>query len=156
MLNLMTTIEKAIEIVFPLADKYKPKYELYYFVETNENNYLNSFEPEQDLNICEDCMAKVEARVQEKYRRKDIELIVESSPENENFTFCDECGEHIETGYIFTEQEFEHWFRLEDEVFKKALTMEIECWELKQILEDCDNTELREKLAERVVKLANE
>lgn len=140
-LRQMAVIASAIAVVEVLADKYSPKEDSDWFEYYDKDGYVQSFEEDQGT-YCEDCS---ETRKEEILNDAEIEfpddfdelrISTETSKENEDFLYCDSCGEIINCAIIWTEQELSHWTNLDDENWKNRKDCVTPYYQIYKILEE--------------------
>jgi len=136
-------IASALELALPLAKKYKPKTDSTWFEYYDTHEYCKPFEEDQGT-YCEDCVDEREIEIIKNENKeikfpKDFEKLtqsVETSKENEGFLNCDSCGEIIECGIIWTDQELDHWINCTDEYWINCKNSPYIYYQIYKILED--------------------
>lgn len=119
-MEIPEVIKQAYEIVKPLGEKYEPG-EVYYIIDEE----CHEPEEHQALDYCADCAKKI-------IKDRPLRAVAESSPEDENFCQCEECGKILSASIIWTEQEMEHWL---EHTKPENLKDEQACYELMNILD---------------------
>lgn len=152
-------IASAIALVKPIADKYEPKQRPMWFEYRTKDGYRISFDGDQST-YCEDCVNERKEEI-EKWDKKelpeDFDCLIcseETSREGSDFTHCESCGEIIECGILWTEQEMTHWTALKSEDWEQMKDSPYSNYEILKILEDdwCEYEKEKQVIAECVLK----
>ena len=162
-------IDSACVIVIEKGMEYKVKSDCCYISYLDTDDYIRTLDQYNCETYCEDCIDEVVSKLSDKIKNKDDEIEipedflkldyqVESSPENQNFTICGNCGNIIRSGIIWSEQEIEHWTGLSDEKMKECIESELERYELMELFDPTDGAvheypEETKSIAEKVIRI---
>lgn len=133
-------IASALAIVAENAAGYTPKQECNRVLWEDADGNLETFEPLNCEDYCEDCIDRVLADATASPEIEKPEGFVrlcyetESAKENEGFCTCSGCGETIGCEILWTKQEVDHWLSLRPKEWAEALSLPSTCWEIEQVL----------------------
>lgn len=156
-------IKKALDIITETGNKYIPKRDHCWISYSDHDGWLHTFDYYNDETYCEDCIKNVINSIDEKIKSEEqekpdgyasMEYQVESSPENDDFCICGECGELIACASHWSEQEMDQWLDDEQKVttWDEIIKEPCQCYELMQILDP--GTGACEEFPEQTTKIA--
>ena len=143
-LSVSTLSSQAYQILSSRTEQYYPKNLCHWLCFYEANGFVQTYEPLNDQDYCEDCIEQIVAQALKLIEQGELEkptgfkgltFEAETCKESENFCFCDNCGEVIRASILWNQQELDHWLSLSRAEWKRALVSASNCYQLMQVLD---------------------